>query len=103
MKPEEFEERWQKTENEPEVKEADVEKVELDLSMTGLLANFEKIAEKSKERGELDESAYKELIDRTEKLKKLVTKVEADDLVKREWHKRVQTKMENMMKRFRSQ
>ena len=101
MKEQEFEERWKKTENEPQVKEADVEKIEPDLSMTGLLANFEEIAKKSRERGQLDQDAYKELVKRTESLKDIVKKIDADDIVKREWQKRVRTKMKNMMDRFR--
>lgn len=100
MEADEFEKRWEKTESEPQVKEVEVEKIEPDLTMTALLANFEDIARKSKEQGKLNEEAYNELINRTESLKKLVKKVDADDLVKREWRQRVRTKMKNMLDRF---
>ena len=101
MKAEDFDERWEKTQSEPQVKEVEVEKIEPDLSMTGLLANFEEIARKSKDQGKLDEEAYNELINRTESLKKLLKKVDADDIVKQEWQARVRTKMKNMLDRFR--
>ena len=100
MKREEFEQKWNQLQGAPEVKEVEVKKVEPDISMTSMLDQFENLMRRSKERGEIKEEAYNELVKKAESLKESVAKMDADKLIKKDWRESISAKMKEMMGRF---
>ncbi len=89
---EQFKAVWQHGEKEPHIKKIEVKKIKVDISLSSILDRFIKCAEKSMEKGEIDRSDYEELIDLTDKLKNILSKIDDKKLITKEIEEKIRKK-----------
>ena len=79
-----FEIEWQRSLKEPPLKQVEVKKIEVDLSLDTFLDRFTLFAEKSMQKGKIKKADYDELITQAENLKKVLKKINEKNLVAEE-------------------
>ncbi|MBD3185143.1 hypothetical protein GF312_22880 [Candidatus Poribacteria bacterium] len=81
---EQFDALWEKSLKEPPLREVDVKKIEVDLSLSAVMDRFVLSAEKYLDRGEIEKEDYNDFVTQAENMKKVLTKINEKDLVSKE-------------------